>query len=53
MSEITNSYLQVMTSLNTYLNALKPFTNSIQKTATKLTDVLDDKLNKTQESLEK
>jgi hypothetical protein len=42
-----------MTSLNTYFDAIKPFAKSIQEKATKLTDVLDEKLKKTQENLEK
>jgi hypothetical protein len=39
-----------MTSLNTYFDA---FTKTIQKKATKFTGVVDEKLKKTQENLEK
>jgi hypothetical protein len=42
-----------MSSLNTYFDAIKPLAKSIQKGATKLGDVVDEKLKKTQENLEK
>ena len=42
-----------MTSLNTYLDAIKPFAKSLQEKAAKFSDVVDEQLKKTQENLER
>ena len=47
------NFVKVMTSFNSYLDAIKPLAKSFKEKAAKFSDAVDGSLKKTQENIEK